>query len=294
MKPFSARRPFIHSFQGAIMKKLKSMSTVIFICGLIFGCAGLQPGGGSGSEPGSVLNRIRQSGHLRVGCTGEMPPLNMTTTTGELIGMEIELAELIADAMGVEPRFVTMAFSELLPALKAGRIDLIISGMTITARRNLEVAFVGPYYVSGKAFLTRYKTVAAVKNPAELNNPGTKLAALRGSTSQAFVENFIPQATLYATGDYKAAVRMVVDGKVDAMLADYPICIISVLRYPDAGLISLINPLTYEPIGIAAPAGDPLLVNWLQNYLAYLDDTDVLKGMRERWFAGGSWLERLP
>jgi len=275
------------------MKKFKSLVLGIIVLWWAAGCAGLPQNPGDSSS-GAVLRRVAAAGELRVGCTGDMPPLNMMTRDGELIGMEIELAELIADAMGVKPKFVTMPFSELLPALRAGRIDLVISGMTITARRNLEVAFVGPYYISGKAFLTRFKTVAAVKNPGEINNPKTKLAALKGSTSEEFAKNFIPEAFLYATADYPEAVQMVIDGKVDAMLADYPICVISVFRYPDAGLISLISPLTYEPIGIAAPATDPLLINWLQNYLNYLEDTDVLDAMRERWFTRGSWIERLP
>ena len=275
------------------MKGLKYILAVLLACLYILGCAGMQQGFYSSSS-GPVLSRIQQNGELRIGCTGEMPPLNMTTKDGELIGMEIELAELIADGMGVKPKFVTMPFADLLPALQAGKIDVVISGMTITAKRNLEVAFVGPYYKSGKAFLTKFKTVAAVKDPAEINSPKTRLAALKGSTSQEFVQNFIPEAMLYATDSYKEAVQMVIDGKVDAMLADYPICVVSVFQHPDAGLISLISRLTYEPIGIAAPATDPLLVNWLQNYLKYLEDTGVIDRMHERWFAQGSWLGRLP
>lgn len=275
------------------MKALKFLLAAFLTCIILVGCTGMQQSLNS-SSTGPVLSRIQQNGELRVGCTGDMPPLNMTTRDGELIGMEIELAELIADAMGVKPKFVTMSFAELLPALRSGKIDVIISGMTITAKRNLEVAFVGPYYRSGKAFLTKFKTVAAVKDPAEINNPKTRLAALKGSTSQEFVKNFIPEAMLYATENYKEAVQMVIEGKVDAMLADYPICVVSVFQYPEAGLISLISRLTYEPIGIAAPATDPLLVNWLENYLKFLEDTGVIDRMQERWFAQGSWLGRLP
>jgi polar amino acid transport system substrate-binding protein len=275
------------------MKALTTILTVLLACTIVFACTTMQQNLSS-SATGPVLGRIQQTGQLRVGCTGDMPPLNMTTSDGELIGMEIELAELIADAMGVKPEFVTMPFADLLPALRSGRIDVIISGMTITAQRNLAVAFVGPYYRSGKAFLTKFKTVAAVKDPSELNSPKTRLAALKGSTSQEFVQTFIPEALLFATADYQEAVQMVIDGKVDAMLADYPICVVSLFRYPDAGLISLISRLTYEPIGIAVPATDPLLVNWLQNYLNYLEETGVIDRMQERWFAHGSWLERLP
>jgi len=276
------------------VKAIKHILRVALIVGWIAGCSGMQPHLGGGNAGGPVLNAIVQRGELRVGCAGDMPPLNMVTKEGALIGMEIDLAELIADAMGVAPKLVTMPFAELLPALEAGRIDMIISNMTMTAKRNLRVAFVGPYFVSGKALLTRFKTVAAVKDPAELNHSKTTLSTLEGSTSRDFARDFMPEAMVYAAGSYTEAVQMVVDGRVDAMLADYPICVVSVWRFPDAGLISLISPLTREPIGIAVPAGDPLLVNWLENYLEYLDDTEVLDAMRERWFSRGAWLERLP
>jgi polar amino acid transport system substrate-binding protein len=87
---------------------------------------------------------------------------------------------------------------------------------------------------------------------------------------------------------------MVIDGEVHAMIADYPICVISVFRYPEAGLLSVVTPLTYEPIGIAVPAGDPLLVNWLENFMAGLENIGMLDELKKKWFARGSWLKKLP
>jgi polar amino acid transport system substrate-binding protein len=241
-----------------------------------------------------VIDRIMDRGELIVGTMGKMPPLNMTTTDGELIGMEVDMAKAIAGAMGVKARFETMAFSELLPALRAGKVDMVLSGMTITAERNLKVAFVGPYFQSGKAFLTKIKTIAEADEAADVNRPDTKLVALKGSTSQAFAEKLIPKATLWTASDYDEAVGMVLNDKVDAMIADYPICVVSVFRYPDAGLLGVVTPITYEPIGIAVPAGDPLLVNWLENFMSNLKASGWFELLEERWFAKGDWLSKLP
>jgi polar amino acid transport system substrate-binding protein len=87
---------------------------------------------------------------------------------------------------------------------------------------------------------------------------------------------------------------MVLQDKVDAMIADFPVCIFSVYRYPDRGLFALVTPLTYEPIGIALPRGDPLLVNWTQNWLRGMEATDALDRARDRWFKDASWLGLLP
>lgn len=277
------------------MKSTKFLLFLISVFVLLTACAQMQQTpsvAGPGVSP--VIDRIVNKGSLVVGTAGDMPPLNMTTKDGDVIGLEIDLAQYIAGAMGVRLKTETMPFSKLMPALQAGKVDMIMSGMTMTSKRNLKVAFVGPYFASGKAFLTKFKTIAAVKTPAEINSPDTKLTALKASTSQEFVEEFISKATLFAAEDYDEGVNMVLAGKVDAMVADYPICVVSVLRYPDADLVSLITPLTYEPIGVAIPAGDPLLINWLQNYLDYLEESGAMDSLRERWFARGSWLEKLP
>jgi polar amino acid transport system substrate-binding protein len=233
-------------------------------------------------------------GKLVVGAMGNMPPMNMTTRDGSTIGMEVDMVKAIAAAMGVGYRFETMPFSDLIPALQAGKVDMVISGMTITPERNLKVAFVGPYFISGKAFLTKVKTIAQADEAADVNNPQTKLVALRGSTSQAFAEAFISRATLWTARDYDEAVKMVINGEVHAMIADYPVCVVSVFRYPEAGLLSVVTPITYEPIGIAVPAGDPLLVNWLENYMASMQSSGAFDQLKKKWFNKGDWLLELP
>jgi polar amino acid transport system substrate-binding protein len=223
-----------------------------------------------------------------------MPPLNMTTKTGEIIGLEVDLAKAMADAMGVKIRLEAMPFHELLPALEARKVDMVISGLTITPKRNLKVAFAGPYFISGKALLTKIETLAAIADPAEIDRGGITLAALNGSTSQIFIEKTVPKAKLVTTENYDEAVAMVIQGKVDALVADYPICVISALRYPDHGLFSLVSPFTYEPLGIALPAGDALFINWVENYLNSLEGSGVLEELTARWFRDGSWLMELP
>jgi polar amino acid transport system substrate-binding protein len=135
-----------------------------------------------------------------------------------------------------------MPFAELLPALEAGKVDMVMSSMTMLTERNLKVAFVGPYFISGKSFLTKTRTFLSVEDPSEVNSPGTTLVALEGSTSQLFVEELIPKATLVRAKDYDQAVQMVLQGKAQALVADYPICVISVFRYPGAE-----RPTPYQP-----------------------------------------------
>jgi polar amino acid transport system substrate-binding protein len=272
------------------MRRARVIIVLIMAVAVLFGCSQkiVKP------TPTPVLDGIVQRGELVVGTAASMPPLNMTTKTGDIIGFEIDLARKMASAMGVKLRVEPMEFSKLLPALEKGKVDMVLSGMTITPARNLKVAFVGPYFISGKAFLTKIETIAKAKEATEVNSPSVKLTALRGSTSQYFVEQVLPKVQLVPAKDYDEAVKLVLQGRVNAMIADYPICLVSVYRYPNEGLLSVITPLTYEPLGIAVPSYDPHLVNWIENFLASLEETGGMAELKERWFEDVSWLNQLP
>jgi polar amino acid transport system substrate-binding protein len=251
------------------MKRIIPVVFLFLMLAFLSACAHIpEQVGNPPSNP--ALSRIFQRGELIVGTTGKQPPLNGTDKEGRV-------------------NFLTLPFSDLLPALEAGKVDMVISGMTITPKRNLKVAFVGPYFISGKSFVTKIQTIASLKDPSQINRPETILAALKGSTSQAFVEHVLPKAKLVLTEDYQEALQLVLEGKAHAMIADHHICILSVLLLPEEKLVALEKPLTYEPLGIALPGNDPLLVNLIQKFLGLLQGSGDLDKLKERWFKGALW-----
>jgi len=233
-------------------------------------------GGNSASAP-MRLQSILDRGELRIGLSGNQPPLNMTNKNGEIIGLEVDLMKALAQSMGLETRFVVKPFADLIPAIERGEVDVVISGMTITPERNARVAFVGPYFISGKSVLTKSKTIASADNATLLNNADQRYAVLAGSTSETFVEQVLPKAVSVPATDYDTAVQMVLDDDVDAMIADFPICQLSVLRHPESDLSTLLTPFTIE-----------------QNYLKALENTGRLVQFKAKWFSDGSWIAELP
>ena len=275
------------------MKKVVLPIFPVLISIIFFACSQHNLGTYVLTSPSPVLDRIQQRGELVVGTAAGMPPLNMTTKDGKIIGLDADLSRYLADAMEVNLRLEPMAFEDLLPSLEAGKVDMIISGMTMTAYRNRRVAFVGPYLTSGKGLLTREATLAAIKDPNAIDLAEVSLTALAGSTSADFVRKVTPRAQFAPAQDYDEAVKMVIDGRVDAMVADQPICLISVARYPDQGLLAIIAPLTYEPIGIALPANDALFMNLVGNFLTALQDSGTLERLKDQWFRTGDWWDQV-
>jgi ABC-type amino acid transport substrate-binding protein len=240
------------------------------------------------------LHQILARKALRVGLTGDQPPLNMQTRAGETIGFEVDLARALTESMGVEMRPVRLPFAELLPALERGDVDLVISGMTITTERNARVAFAGPYFVTGAAILSRDAALANVQEVASLDDAKRRYVTLAGSTSETFVRTALPKAQLAVTRDYESAVQQVIAGQADAMIGDFLACAIAVWRHPDAGLVEPGSPFTAEPLGIALPPDDPLFVNLVENYLATLEQTGLLNAIKAKWLAeGGDWVLEL-
>lgn len=231
----------------------------------------------------STLTRIQERGELILGTSGNMPTMSQVDGSGKVAGFDIDIARLMASVMNVKLVIEVMPFAQLLPALEAGKVDVVISNVTITPQRNLRVAFVGPYLVSGKCVVTRDEALAKADGSKDLNTAETKLAVLEGSTSQDFARELFPEATVLTVTDFGEAAKMVENGKASGMLTDYPICVATLKSNPDAGFVSLFSLLTYEPVGIALPANDAQFINWTQNFLNRLEGTDTLDGLSKRW-----------
>jgi polar amino acid transport system substrate-binding protein len=242
---------------------------------------------------GMVMERILEEKVLRVGTTGAQPPMTATTKGGELIGMDVDLAKAMASAMGVEVKFVTMPFEKLLPAVETGVVDMVVSGLTMTPKRNRTIAFVGPYYVSGKGILGKSSKYAQLQQAEGLNAPDVTVAVLKGSTSQEFAEQLMPKAKKIPATSYEEAIGLLRKDEADVMVADYPFCALTAYRNRAAGMVAGKNPLTFEPLGIAMPE-DTLLINWVRNFLSLLQGTGQLKDLQKKWLSGGSWIEELP
>ena len=247
---------------------------------------------GSLACAGPILDGILEKGELVVGITGSQPPMNATTEEGEVIGLDADIARSLARGMGLDLRFSKMKFSELLPALMAGKVDIIVSGMTMSPERNSKVAFVGPYFVSGKGILIKFKSVNLLKKEG-LNSENFRVTTLKGSTSQQVIEEQAPKSVLVLAESYDNAIQLLFDDKADALIADYPFCAYMVAKHPEQELMVGETKLTVEPLGIAMQE-DALLMNAIENSLRTMTLSGELNAMKEKWLKSREGFDQLP
>jgi polar amino acid transport system substrate-binding protein len=246
------------------------------------------------TSAGDTLQRVIDFKVLKVGMSGNQPPFNFVSKAGSPMGFDVDLAKAMANAMSVKLELKAMPFGELMGALENDEIDMVISGMEITPQRTEEASFIGPYMMSGKSILTKNSVLANAKGSEDFNRDSLKLVALKGSTSADFAAEIAPNAQLITVDDYDEGVAMILQDKADGMIADMPQCVLSVLRFPEAGLTTLKQPLTVSPVGIAISKDDPQFLNLVDNYLNAYGKVGLLTQMRKKWFEDKGWIAALP
>lgn len=263
--------------------KLKSVALLIFAVFAVVMAA-----------PKVGIEKILAKKELVVGTTGDFPPYSATTKSGELIGMDIDLTRLMADAIGVKQVIKQMPFGELIGALERGEVDIIAAGMSITPARNLKAAFVGPYSISGKSIVSKESFVSDLSNAEQLDKAEYLIVAVEGSTSEKAARALWDSAEIKTVKNFDDALKLVLEGKATGLIADYPYCAVTAYRFQDKGISVPKEPFTFEPIGFAVHKDASHFVNWLENYLLTLDGNGLLESLEERWFNELSWISSLP
>jgi len=263
----------------------KGLLCSFVVCCLLLVC-------GSFASAGPILDEILKKNELVVGMTGDQPPFNAVSKDGEIIGLDADMARAVAKNMGLKLSFSRMPFSELLPALHAGKVDMVISGMTMTPERNMKTAFVGPYYISGKGILLKIKKVEMLKKEG-VNSEKFKVTTLKGSTSQSIIEKAAPKANLVLADSYDDALKLLLQDKVDILIADFPYCAYLADRYSDKELVTGDTKLSIEPLGIAIRE-DTLLINAVDNIVKMMVISGELTIFQEKWLKSRAWIKQLP
>lgn len=167
---------------------------------------------------GSTVVAEEKDKPLIVGMELAYPPFEMTDTSGKPTGVSVDLATDLAKSLGRPVVIQNTAFDGLIPALKTGKIDLVISSMTATAEREKSIDFSNPYISTGLCLLLKKDSTA--KGIADLDKEGVKVAVKKGTTGHIYATNNLKKAQVLVLDKESAAVLEVSQGKADAFIYD--------------------------------------------------------------------------
>lgn len=235
----------------------------------------------------SVITTIVNRGVMRVGVSTFVPWV-MRDKQGKLVGFEIDVAKQLAKDMGVKVEFIPTQWDGIIPALLAGKFDVIISSMTIKPKRNLTINFTIPYEHSGLQ-IAASKKIASGYTVKDFNSPKVKIACRRGSTACSIGMELFPKAQFLRFDSDAQAFQEVINGNAHAVLSSAPKPAFWTLRQPDAlyrpTTANLSN--TNEAFGVRK--GDPDALNFFDNWIRNHESNGWLQKRHNYWFETMDW-----
>ncbi len=280
-----------------ILKKITLSFLGIFSLALLLtGC------GGSGSTPstktpivaeqkGSIAD-IKKKGKIVVGTATGYYPFEMADKQGQLVGFDIDVAKAIAKELGVTVEFQNYAFSGLIPALQAKKIDMVIAGMTINDKRKEVVDFSDPYFVSGQALLIN-KKIPNIKSWQDLDKKGNVIAVSMGTTADQTASAMFKQATVKKFEGSALAGLELINGKATAVVHETPWVAIYHRLHKET-TYPILEPFTTENLGVAIPKGNPELVAYINQFLKKYKSSEGYKKSYAYWFIDMPWWDAVP
>lgn len=185
------------------MKKLGAVAASLVFAGALAltGCGNSDApadAAGSADASGSDTMQLVTDGTLTIGTSAEYEPFEYMED-GEYKGFDLELAQAIADDLGLELKIENVDFDTIVPGVASGtKYDMGIAAITATPEREKEVGFTDSYYMDDQAIVTMAdNTEITGDNYADaLNAEGVKIAVQSGSTAEAFAKENFPNAEL--------------------------------------------------------------------------------------------------
>jgi len=216
---------------------------------------------------------------LRIGVDPDYPPFEyVDTSSGQVVGFDIDLMEAICAHQGWTCRFRKSAFERLIVDLVEGKVDAVISAMTITARREALVAFSDPYYLSGRCVVIRADD-STVTHESHLR--GRRVGVQVGSTGERLAKS-TDGALVFSYTDMGEAFEALQTGQIDAIVDDCPY-----VRYRAAGRegfrLAIVG-IDAEYYGIALRKEDTVRLSGINDALADLIGRGAFEELHLKWF----------
>jgi polar amino acid transport system substrate-binding protein len=225
-----------------------------------------------------------ENGVLRVGVTPNYPCLiHKTAETGLISGFEAECAALLAKRLQSRLQFVELEWEEQIPALERKEVDIIMSAMSITEMRKLQVAFSEPYLTISQMALTTKEGEEKFPSTQAILATSKAIGVEKGTTGDVFVQRYCPTAEPFFFSSPDAAVQALRDKRIDLFIDDDPVLRSYADEYAGEGLVLLKTRLTSEELAWAVRRDDPALLKAVNSALETWKEDGTLQLLLRKW-----------
>lgn len=257
------------------LKKLVALGLVAVLAVGLVGCGNKSSDNSGGNQ--TALEQIKKNKKLVVATSPDYPPFEfMVSENGKskIVGADIDLAQKIADKLGVELELKAMDFDALLPALQAGKVDMVITGMTPNEKRKKAVDFSDIYFKGENAVIVNAKDAGKFTSEDQLKK--AKLGVQKGSTQETYVKDNLKVTNYKALVAVPDLIADMKNGNIDAVVLNSKVAGINVTKYDGIKVVEnlkLTSGGDEEAMAVAIKKGDNADLIKLTN--------EVIKGLQD-------------
>ena len=235
------------------------------------------------------LEEIQTRGELLVGTAGDYQPMSfLNPDTGRYEGFDAELAEDLADALGVKLTYVETSWPTLMDDTLSGNFDLAICGITVTDARKEQALMSDGYFGNGKTLLIRAEDLDKYKSLEDINKSEVRVMENPGGLNEKFARENLSDATLIIHEVNEEIPGLIAEGKADVMITE-----IMEAGYYAGKDSRLAAPLIDEPftrgqLGVLMPKGSEDLLEYVNDFLKKEKEAGRIDQLAEKYIYGGS------
>jgi len=229
-----------------------------------------------------ILSAAVSADGLRVGVSADYPPV-VYRDQGRIVGIEADNMRAVGKILNRDMTAVDMPFEKLIPALRAGDIDVIMSGLSITDARAGQVSFTDPFMEIGQMAIVHRDRVAEFAQPWSIYREGVRIGVEPGTTGAEFAAAELGEAQIVFLDDPAAAFAALRANSIDLYIHDAPTSWQLATTSDNNDLISLYTPLTNEQLAWAVRSDDNNLRLELNSALRTMKSSGTLRYILNRW-----------
>src|SRR5438477_5360687 len=216
--------------------------------------------------PASRLDTVQKSGKLRVCTPGDYKPFSLQRPDGGFEGLDVDLIQAAAKALGAEAEFVKSAWPTLMKDF-VDKCDVAVGGISVTLDRQKSAFFSSAYMVNGKAPITKCENVSKFQTVTDIDKPGVTVIENPGGSNERFARANFKQAKIVIFDDNTKIFDEILKGNADVMISESVETIVQQKLHPGLCAVNPNKSLQYGEMGYLLPRGDVIFKTWVDQWL---------------------------
>jgi polar amino acid transport system substrate-binding protein len=222
-----------------------------------------------------------QQKELVIGMEMSFPPFEMLDTSGQPAGVSVEMARALGKYLQRPIRFENIPFDGLIPSLKTGKVDLVISSMTVTEERKKSIDFSDPYLKMGLSILANKNS--PIQSIADVDKPNTTVAVKKATTGHIYAIQHFHNAKILIFSDSPTCAAEVAQGKADCMIYDQISIFENWRKYQDSTR-AILQPFQSEEWAMGIRKGNDEFRNQVNAFLKQFKESGGFNDLGNRYF----------